>query len=319
MLRTAAALALSALLLASCSSGAGPRPHDGTATWEQTVARATAARAEDLAALGETERALATAEQALLAAREAHDPRAEARALALLGRLSGSSTSVARAAELARELGDADMARLTDLLLAEQLLAEGDAPGALALGDALLQGHESVLEDQQQALAAMLAGAHFEARVQHLRSRALRSLERWNEMDLAARRARLALSLVPDDELLELRYAVDMDVAQGHVIGGRLDVAFGLHAKAALHAREAGNRLGECLALRWMARDLAGMGRDRDAVTHLERAYDVARELGDVPLSRSLAKEGLSLLHSLDEPLDSPRFARFRAALLEER
>ncbi len=301
--------ALSVLFGAGCGLPVteGPR---SSGDWDAHLARAAVVRAETLHAQGDDEGALLLAQEALQAAEAAGNDEIRARALTVLGRVQGRPEVVAQAAVLSRDLTDGDAATLAELALAEQLIEQGRPHQALANTERLLPRLERI-EDRE-------ARARLQVRTHLLRVRAHRARGETESVAASARRAQLALSLLPGEQMRGARFEAAMEVALGYRRQGDHRRAFSQHVRAADLARALKQVPAEIMALRAMGEDLAGMGRLVDALDHTERALRLCLERGDPAVTREIAQDGLAMLHTLGIPDDSPRVALFRRALYGE-
>ncbi|MHC5210331.1 MAG: tetratricopeptide repeat protein [Planctomycetota bacterium] len=187
--------------------------------------------------------------------------------------------------------------------IAELLLDGKRASRALALLGEAARLEQRLSVDRERA-------ARLAARRHHATASALRLLGRGYEADAEERQSWLALSLLPDEELLPLRFAVALARGVDAASNGRGGEALDWHARASDLARRLGDRPGELAAVSALATDLVGLGRVDDALHHYQRALDLAQELGDLASARGLARQALAALDT-----DDPRRARFEAAL----
>lgn len=291
-----------ALLLAACASEPPPL------TWSQRLAAGRLDQAQAQWAAGDPAGARQSAEQALAEARAAGHGPTMARAQALLGALQSSLPRLQDGLTQLEALGDAEGLAAARLWLAE-LAVQARRP------DLAVPVTEAVLASLPADAASRLQAAPTEARVRHLQAAALRLSGRQPEAAAAERQAALALSLLPEDELLTLRIAVAQACGDDLLLTGDARGALARHAQAAALARQAGDPAAEVRAITSLAAGLYLDGRYREAADHCERALRLARSTGDGNAARDLGARGLAALQALGEPIGSARWEQFRRAV----
>jgi len=301
--------ALCAVVLLTGLAGCGTvEPAGAPISWEQRLAVGRLQQALDQLERGDRAGARRTAELALAeASRAAHLP-TMANAKALLAALEGNVVRLQEALAQLEQLGDEVGLARARLMLAE-LAVSADRPD---IAVPALQAAVAALPDDPRG---RIESAATEARVYHLQAAALRLAGRAQEAAASERRAALALSVLPDAELLRLR--AEIAQACGDDLYREFDArgALAQHARAAACAREAGERATELHALAALAADFELDGRWREAADHSERALRLAHELGETAVARAVAQRGLVALRVLREPETSARWRAFEEAL----
>lgn len=296
------------VLLTALPGCSAPEPEGAPVSWEQRLAAGRLAQAEDLLARGDREGARQTAALALAEGRRAAHLPTMARALALLAALEGNVLKLQEALTQLEQLDDVDGLARARLMLAELAVSAGRPDIAVPAVEAAVAALPDNLHGRAEAAAT-------EARVYHLQAAALRLAGRQSEAAASERRAALALTVLPDSELLPLRAEIAQacgdDLFREHDARG----AVARHAQAAACAREAGDRAAELRALASLAADFELDGRWREAADHSERALRLALELRDGASARAVAARGLSALRVLGEPSWSSRWRSFEEAL----
>jgi hypothetical protein len=300
---------------APAATGGPPAPHTAGTRWDARVAEARVVRAEQLAEAGEHEAALTEALAGLAASRQAVHPAGTARALLLLGRLEEDPARLQEALAFFEGLHDEAGCAAARMALAGQAVRDGRPDAALAWLEPVAA--ELAVAPDDRSPTARMDAAQAAAGVHHLRAAALRLAGRPEEALALQRQAGLALTLLPDAGMQELRMAVAQQLGDDLRAASDCKAAFEQHARAASLARETGDRRAELSAIAGLSDDLACLGRLRDATDHCQRALSLAQELEDGELAHALAQRGLQWLAVLREPQASVRWERFRAALPE--
>lgn len=296
-----------ALLLGLALPACQADPPPPTLTWSQRLAIGRLDHAEAEFNRGDPA-ARATTAQALAEARAAGHPPTIARAQALLGALEGSLPRLQDGLHQLELLGDTAGAAAARLWLAE-LAVQARRP------DVAVPVLETAVALLPSNLSGRLESASTEARVYHLHAAALRLAADFPAAAAAERRAALALTLLPEDELLPLRTAVAQACGDDLLRAGDARAALARFAEASSLARRAADRPAEQRAIAALAAGLQLEGRPAEAADHCLRALRLARELSDATATREAGARGLSLLHALGEPAHSPRWEEFRLAV----
>jgi tetratricopeptide (TPR) repeat protein len=224
----------------------------------------------------------------------------------LLGDLDGDLLRLSQAAAILESQDDHAGVAAARIRSAELLLDGGRARQALPLLREAARSERRVERSREQV-------ARLAARRHHLTASALRQLGREQEAAVEERQSSLALTLLPDDDLLDLRRGVALARGADAAAGGRHEEALGWNAQASALARRLGDRLAELAAVTALAADFAALGRVDDALHHQLRALDLAREVASRGSTVIVAQQALALLDTLAP--DDVRRAPFEAAL----
>jgi tetratricopeptide (TPR) repeat protein len=260
-------------------AGACATTADPSISWQARTADAELERALDAESKGEREQALELGRRALQHAREAAALGTVGRALLLVGRTDSDLMACLEAIEVFEHQGDRAGVAEAQIAAASLLLELGQA--SEALGHA--RASRSALEEAELGRTPW---ARLSARVHHGTAQALRSLDRIDEARSEERQADLALSLLDDADLIPLRVEVQLAWAWTTSCGRAVAAIEQLQpgAVAGPHARRRGRQLA---ALTGVVSALTDLQRYADAVSHCERALELARELGDAARCRS--------------------------------
>jgi len=294
-----------AALLAGLPGCGAPATGGGADDWSRGMGGALAIRAEDLARSGQAAEARQTALEAMELARNAGDGRAEARALAVLGKLDQDPQLLTRALELLELHAPPPAAWGVRLALAEQLLRTDRLPAAMEQLDLVVAQAEAHDEPGVRA--------RYEAPARHLRALALGRLGQPDQARADNRRAVLVLSLLPDSQLRELRLALALAQGDDALARGRPAEAYALHTRARTLAGLLGDLPAEARALLAQAHDLAARGRFADAADRALLACEHGLSADDPELARRAALQGLGWSDDAGLDLDDQR----RTALLD--
>lgn len=295
--------------LAGITAAAGcAGPSGNGVAWEQAEVAALVDHAWRLADEGREDEALEQAHAVGARAEVLGETLTAARAHLLVARLEGDLDRARYAYGVLVASGDAvqcvqgarEMAALAD--------ARGETALALEAFDEALAHAASITDHGARGRA--LAPLHAE------RARMLAGEGRPDAALGAFRQARLALTLVPDDELLALRVEVLEALAAHARARGEHDEAFALGARAAQYAAEAQHPRDEIRLLAAQADDLLALGRTQAAADRIERAFTRADEVDDPELRDAVARRGLAILATLGED-GSARHSAYSAALVE--
>jgi tetratricopeptide (TPR) repeat protein len=276
-------------------------------TWSQRLAVGRLDQAEAEFGRGDPA-ARITAGLALAEARAAGHAPTIAQAQALLGALEGNLPRLQDGLHQLELLGDTAGAASARLWLAELAVQAGRPDVAVPVLAAAVAALPS-------NLSGRLESAGTEARVYHLQATALRLDADFPAAAAAERRAALALTLLPEDELLPLRTAVAQACGDDLLRAGDARAALARFAEASSLARRSADRPAELRALVSLATGLHLDGHHAEAADHCQRALYLARALSDATATREAGARGLSALQALGEPANSPRWEEFRLAL----
>ena len=298
-----------ARLLALGLAGACATTADPAISWQARTADAELERALDAESKGEREQALELGGRALQHAREAAALGTVGRALLLVGRTDSDLMACLEAIEVFEHAGDRAGLAEAQVETAAVLLELGRPDDALAHARA---GRTAL----EQAGLGRTPWARLSARIHHTTAEALRALERADEARAEERQADLALSLLDDADLLGLRVEVQLALGMDDELVGEPSRAIEHHSRALSLARRTGNQQAQLAALTGVVRALTALQRYADAVSHCERALELARELGDADQVQELGRRGLELLGLLGDETGSARRRAFEQALL---
>ncbi|MCB9897623.1 MAG: tetratricopeptide repeat protein [Planctomycetes bacterium] len=274
--------------------------HPKTPDWHRTAALC--AQAEERLDRGDDDGAAASAGEALSRARALDATELEGRARRVLGLVDDSIEELDEADALLAESADPeDAARRawTKIAAARLALAAGRGSEVEARVEPAL--------DTARSWDDPAGAGRIEAWARHLMAEGRRAdgdLEGANESE---RQATLALTLLPETEERPLRLSVALRLGDDLAAVGSFDKAFAAHAQAAGLARALDDARAEASALGAQARDLVGLGRFEDAVSHAERAVGRALEAGADDLASELAREALPWMDRLGLPADGAR------------
>jgi hypothetical protein len=293
--------------LLSAAACSGP-VRDDPLTWEQRLAAGRLDQAQALLDQGDLQAARRTAEIALSESRQSAWVAGIGRSMAMLSLLREDIVGLQDALALLQTTGDEQAVAQAQLALAELAVRAGRA-------DVAVPAAEAALSTMPRDASTQIATAGIEARVRHLHAAALRLAGRTTEAAASERRASLALSLLPDQELLPLRAAVAQGCGDDLYRAGDAHGAIARHAQAAECAHRAGERAAELTATAALAADFALDERWNESADHALRALRLARELKDVAAERAVAARGLDSLRALHEPETSVRWRDFASSL----
>ncbi|MBM3985097.1 MAG: hypothetical protein FJ296_05315, partial [Planctomycetes bacterium] len=233
-------------------------------TWPQRLAVGRLDQAEAEFARGDPA-ARVTAAKALAEARAAGHPPTIARAQALLGALEANLPRLQDGLHQLELLDDTAGAASARLWLAELAVQAGRPDVAVPVLAAAVAALPSNISGRIEA-------AGTEARVYHLQAAALRLAADYPAAAAAERRAALALTLLPEDELLPLRTAVAQACGDDLLRAGDARASLARFADASSLARRAADRPAELRAVVSLAASLHLDGRHAEAADHCQRA-----------------------------------------------
>jgi tetratricopeptide (TPR) repeat protein len=109
---------------------------------------------------------------------------------------------------------------------------------------------------------------------------------------------------------------VQLGLAADDLARGQPEPAIEHYSRVLYLAQRTGDRARELEALTGIVTALTDLRRYTDAVSHCERALDLARDVGDAHWVQDLGRRGLDLLVRLGDESDSARRQAFEQALL---
>ena len=291
-------------LVGGCAASADPG-----VGWEPRTAAAELERAQQAERSGERERALELGRRALQRAREAAALDTAGRAMLLVGRLETDLALCLEAVTVFEYSDDLEGLAEAQIAVASVLLALGRP------GDAVDRAVQADLA-LSEARFERPDWARLSARLHHTAALALRELGRRDEAQARERQAELALSLLDDGDELALRIQVHLGLGAGEELNGWPVRAIEHQSRALDLAQRTGDREAQLEALTGVVRSLTDLRRYSDAVSHCERALDLARDLDDPARVQDLGRRGLELLGRLGDSAASARRQAFEQALL---
>jgi len=294
-------------LLVACATPAEPG-----VSWAARTAEAELARAHDAEAQGDRQQALELGRRAAQHAREAAALGTVGQALLLVGRVDSDLAPCLEALEIFEY--DENLPGRVEAhgVCAQVLLGLGRPDDALAhaeRGIALLD--EAGLDRAERARRS--------APLQHAAAASLRALGRHPEAPAHERQAELALSLLDDRQLPELRIAVQLGLGADERVRGWPTRSIERYGRALDLAQQRGDRASELEALTGLVMALTDLRRFADAVSYCERALELARETGDADSVQDLGRRGLQLLLELGGETRPAQRRSFEEALLARR
>jgi tetratricopeptide (TPR) repeat protein len=302
-------ISLGALLLAFGLAGACATSSEPGITWDARTADAELERAQQAEAQGERERALELGRRALQHAREAAALGTVGRASLFVGRIELDLALCLEAVAVFEHNGDRGGEAEAQIATANAWLALGRYDEAL---DSLDHADAALAEAQLDRTR----WARSSAQLHHTAARVLGQLGRRDEAQSRERQAELALSLLDDSADVALRIEVQLSLAADDEAHGRSALAIEHNSRVLYLAQRNGDRQAQIAALTGVVTALTELRRYADAVSHCERALDLARDLGNPSQVQALGRRGLELLVRLGDQADSARRQAFEQALL---